>query len=82
MKSYECASAYIPLHQRFSTWGTIPLGVREKVTGGKQNKNTRKNLTEGMQNKIKQPKETHLGRIFDLGVREGEPTQIWGYAEG
>jgi hypothetical protein len=25
------------LNQRFSTWGTRPLGVPEKVTGGTQN---------------------------------------------
>jgi hypothetical protein len=34
-----------------------------------------------MQNKKKHPKDTHLGKILDLGVREGEPTLILGYAE-
>jgi hypothetical protein len=27
-------------------------------------------------------KEALLGRIFDLGVREGHTILIWGYAEG
>ena len=27
-------------------------------------------------------KEALLGRIFDLGVREGHAILIWGYAEG
>ena len=46
----------------------IPLGVREKVTGGTQNL---KNHS----------KEALLGRIFDLGVRKGHIILIWGYAE-
>jgi hypothetical protein len=28
------------------------------------------------------PKETHLGRIFDLGICKLETTLTWGYAEG
>ncbi len=47
----------------------VPLGVLEKVTGG-------------MQNLKKCSKEAFLGRIFDLGVREGHIIIIWGYAEG
>ncbi len=30
----------------------------------------------------KHSKEAHLGRIFDLGVQEGDAILIWGYAEG
>jgi hypothetical protein len=47
----------------------VPLGVRDKVTGGTRNKK-------------KRSKEALLGRIFDLGVREGHIILIWGYAEG
>jgi hypothetical protein len=61
------AEAY--LHQQFSTWGMLPLRVREKVTRGTR--------------KLKNcPKEALLGRIFDLGVCEGHIILIWGYAEG
>ncbi len=47
----------------------VPLGVRAKVTGGTQ--------------KLKKcSKEAILGRIFDLGVREGHIILILGYTEG
>jgi hypothetical protein len=44
----------------------VPLGVHEKLTGGALN----------FKNKSKQ---VYLGRIIDLGVREGVTTLIWGY---
>ncbi len=47
----------------------VPLGVRERVSGGTRNSK-------------KHSKEALLGRIFDLGVREGHAILIWGYAEG
>ncbi len=47
----------------------VPLGVREKLTGG----------TPNFKNDSKQ---VYLGRIIDLGVREGDTILIWGYAEG
>jgi hypothetical protein len=47
----------------------VPLGVREKVTGG-------------MQNKKKNSKEALLDRIYDLGVCKGHTILIWGYAKG
>jgi hypothetical protein len=43
----------------------VPLGVHVKLTGGTQNV---KNHS----------KEAHLGRNFDLGVREGHTILIWG----
>ncbi len=47
----------------------VPLGVPEKLTGGTQNF---KNHSKG----------ERLGRIFDLGVCQGDTILIWGYAEG
>jgi hypothetical protein len=47
----------------------LPLGVREK-------------LTVGMQNSKNHSKESHMGRIFDLGVRKWAKILNWGYAEG
>jgi hypothetical protein len=49
--------------------GNTALGVREKLTRGTRNS---KNYS----------KESHLGLIFDLGVREWARIMIWGYAEG
>jgi hypothetical protein len=51
------------------TLGNTALGVREKLTGG----------TPNLKNDSKQ---VYLGRIIDLGVREGDTILIWGYAEG
>ncbi len=58
------------IYNRGSQLGVrVPLGVREKLTGGTQNfKN--------------QSKQVHLGRIFELGVREGGTILIWGYVKG
>ncbi len=47
----------------------VPLGVREKLTGG-------------MQSFGNYSKKAHLGAIFIWGVREEDTTLIWGYAEG
>ncbi len=47
----------------------VPLGVREKLTGG----------TPNFKNNSKQ---VYLGRIIDLGVRKGGTILIWGYTEG
>jgi hypothetical protein len=71
------------------SWGSgsqpgvhVPLGVREKLTGGTQNKKTLKRISQKVcKIKKKHPKDTHLGKILDLGVRKGEPTLILGYAE-
>ncbi len=38
-------------------------------------------LTGGTQKFKNYSKEAYLGRIFDLGLRKGVTTLIWGYAE-
>ncbi len=35
-----------------------------------------------MHNSKNHSKESHLGRIFDLGIHEWATILIWGYAEG
>ncbi len=66
-------------------------GVRAKVTGGtrkghrgyaQRSQGVRAKVTGGTQKLKKCSIEAILGRIFDLGVREGHIILILGYAEG
>jgi hypothetical protein len=59
------------LDQRFSTWGTWGgyRGYARSPQGYAKFKKPH-------------PNEAYLGRIFYLGVREGDAILIWGHAEG
>ncbi len=63
------------LHQRFSTWGTrTPRGTWGGYRG------YAKSPQGYAKFKKPHPNEAYLGRIFYLGVREGDTILIWGYA--